>query len=497
MSDQPSPQQLGRKTITGTFWVYTAVYSGKVMVFLSTIVLARLLEKEDFGIAGFALVVIAFLEVFYDLGIGQALIVHPNDRLTSSTAFWLGLGFSAILFGATWLAAPWIGALFNDPRAIPVTRVLAFTFPISALGNVHNVLMSKELRFRGKFIPEFARALSKGLISILLAFLGLGAWSLIIGQLASTAVAVIVFWIVYPWRPSLVFSLERARQVLGFGLNIVAVNSLSVIQGSAPSFLIGRYLGAGMLGVYQLAFRVPDLLISQFCSILSRVIFPVYATLKEDAATLRSAFLTATRYISLITVPIGLGIFLIAEPFVLTLFSDRWREAIPAVRAIGLYSLLFSLSYAAGDVYKATGRPHILTRLTLVEVAIELPVLTWATLTFRSVTAVAWTLTLLTAGATLLELGVAAWALKSRPLTILKALLPSFSAGGIMALAVSALVPLVADISALAQLTLCVVAGATAYLSALLILQRPMVLETIAMLRAILSKRLNRSVENP
>src|SRR3712207_1397977 len=132
-------KQPGRKlagvTIRGTMWVYLSTYSGKLLVFLSTVILARLLSKEDFGVAGYALVAISFLDVMSDMGIGPALIFHRADPEVSDTAFWLNLGFAAALFGATWLAAPLVGVLFNDQRAVDVTRVLGLTFPITALGN--------------------------------------------------------------------------------------------------------------------------------------------------------------------------------------------------------------------------------------------------------------------------------------------------------------------------------------------------------------------------
>ena len=480
---------LGKKTISGTLWSYIAYYSGKVMVLLSTVILARLLEKDDFGVAGYALVVISFLDVFTDLGIGQALIYHPKDKETSSTGFWLGFVVATSLFLITWTASPWIGEYFRDQRAVSVTRLLALTFPISAMGNVHSVLMSKELQFRKKFLPEFVRAIGKGFISIGLAALGFGYWSLIAGQLAGTLSGVVMYWLVYPWRPSFRFSVSKARSMLGYGINIVGVSGLSVVQSSAPSMLIGRYIGSVGLGIYQLAFRVPDLLIGQFCSIVSQVIFPVYTSIQEDLTTLRRGFEIATRYLSLITVPVGVGLALIARPFVLVIFSQKWESSIPVVQAIALYSMILSLSYSAGSVYKATGRPHILSRLSLIEVLYEVPIFVWVVLTFQSVYAMAWSLTLLTITTTILELSVASWVLKMPVVQILKALAPSFLAAGVMSVAVFLSLKFWVNLSNVFQLVMGILVGGSFYIGTLWVFQRQLVIETVQFLKKAVRKQ--------
>ncbi len=480
---------LGKKTISGTFWSYIAFYSGKLMVLLSTIILARLLEKDDFGVAGYALVVIAFLDVFSDLGIGQALIYHPRDKESSSTGFWLGVSTAIFLFLITWAAGPWIGKYFRDDRAVSVTRLLALTFPISALGNVHSVLLSKELQFKKKFIPEFVKAIGKGGVSIVLAVLGFGYWSLIAGQLAGTICGVVAYWLVYPWRPSFRFSIPSARMMISYGINIVGISGLSVIQSTTPSFLIGRYIGSVGLGIYQLAFRVPDLLIGQFCSIVSQVIFPVYTSIQEDLAVLRRGFEIATRYLSLITVPVGVGLALVARPFVLVIFSQKWESSIPVVQAIALYSMILSLSYSAGSVYKATGRPYILSRLSLIEVLYEVPIFIWVALTFKSVYAMAWSLTLLTVSTTVLELLVASWILKMPVMQILKALAPAFLAAAFMSAAVSLFMRLSPGLSQIYQLVIGILIGGGVYIGALWIFQRSLVIETAGFLKKAILKK--------
>lgn len=129
----------------------------------------------------------------------------------------------------TWMVAPLIGSFFHDVRAIPVVRVLAFSFPVTGLGNIHDILLRKELSFQRKFFPDISRSLGKGIASIALATAGFGAWSLIIGQLVGITFGTIALYIAHPWRPSFHFAWNKSRALLEYGINIVAVDALGIV----------------------------------------------------------------------------------------------------------------------------------------------------------------------------------------------------------------------------------------------------------------------------
>ncbi|MGB0387046.1 MAG: lipopolysaccharide biosynthesis protein [Ardenticatenaceae bacterium] len=477
-------KNLARTTVLGTLWTYAAHYSGKLMVFVSTIILARLLLQEDFGVAGYALVVINFLDVLNDLGIGSALIYYPEERETSDTAFWLGFAVSLTLLAACWLMAPLVGDFFNDPRAVPVVRVLALTFPLSAFGNVHRMLLLKGLAFRRKFIPDVSKALSKGLISIALAASGFGAWSLIWGQIGGTLIAVIALWWVLPWRPRFHFAPDKARLLLSYGLNIVAVNIVAVLILNVDYLFIGRALGAGPLGIYTLAFRIPELVIMQFCNVITRVMFPVYAKMRSESQSLSRGFLTITRYISLITIPLGLGMALVAEPFVLTVFTEKWLDAIPVMRAISIYALFTSLYYSAGDIYKVQGQPSVLTKLGILNLIILVPALWGSTFVSGSIVAIAWTQAAVTFFMMGIRLFVACRMLDTPFKMVLSALQAGAVGGAIMSLAVSGILLISPSLPPLAQLILAVLVGGSAYVAALWWLQRDVVMMASQTLRS-------------
>ena len=176
MSDNSQKLSFARTAVQGTAVRYLVFFSGKLLLFISTAVLARLLTKDDFGVVGFAITTINFLDVLSSLGIGPALIYYPEDERTSSTALWANLIISFGILGLAWLIAPWVAIYFHDPRAKDVVRILSLSYPIAAISDTYANLLFKKLSFNRTFLPEFLRAMTKGLSSIGFALAGLGAW---------------------------------------------------------------------------------------------------------------------------------------------------------------------------------------------------------------------------------------------------------------------------------------------------------------------------------
>jgi PST family polysaccharide transporter len=477
-------RNLTKITMQGTLWEYGSQYTGKFLVFISTVILARILLQADFGLAGYALVVIGFLEILEGLGIGSAIIYHYEDNERLDTAFWIGLGMGVILFLVTWfLVAPLAGLFFRDPQVVPITRTLGLTFPISAFHLVHRALLTKKLAFGRKFVPEMARSITKGVISIILALLDFGAWSLIIGQLAGTLAETLVYWLMVPWRPQLRFQSKLVSSLLGYGTKVIAIEGLGILMLNADYLLIGRYMTAAALGTYTLAFRVPELLVKQFCNIVGNVTFPIYSQLRDDPQALQRGFLKTMRYMTLLTIPMGLGLALVSRPFVLIFFTEKWTDAIPVMSAISLYTLLRSLVFNAGSVYKATGQPGLLSRLSLIQTVVTIPLLWWAVVTYNTILAVAWAQVALAAVFGAIKLILAGRLVNVPVSDLLKTLYPGLSAGVLMTVAVLLVGFLLPGMSPVVELVVKIVVGVSVYGLSVWFIQRDDLVQAGAMLR--------------
>lgn len=364
--------------VQGVLWTYLSFAGSKILVFISTIVLAHLLLPAQFGQVGFALLVISYLDTVGDFGVTSALI-YERDRPeeAADVAFIISIATGLTWFAAAFLAAPFVAEFFHDPTVVPILRVMGFVFIINALGNTHDGILRRDLAFKKRLMPDFAMALLKGLCSIGFALAGWGVWSLVWGQLIGAAAATVALWVVVPWRPGLRASWKRAREMLGYGGQIVTVNIVSAIVHDADFVIVGRMLGSAALGFYSLAYRTPEFFITTVIWVIGKVTFPYYSRLRDDPPALQSAFLVTLRYLSLVTLPAGFGLAALGGLFVTCFYGERWEPAALTLEVLALSGAMRSLGSHAGDVYKATGRPGVLTKLGLSRAAVMIPAMIW------------------------------------------------------------------------------------------------------------------------
>lgn len=386
-------RDLGRRAFTAFLWAAASYAGGRLLVFAATLVLARLLVPDEFGLVAFALAVIHYLEYLTDLGLGASLVYRSDaeDPKVSSTAFWIGIFGGLVLFALSWFIAPVLGEIGPDERVVPLFRVLALYFLLTALGKAHEYRLRRRLEFRKLFWPQLLGGLTKGVVGIVLAVEGAGAWSLIIGQLAGALCQSAALWSVHPWRPSFTISRRHLRPMLRFGLGIVAVGLLGQGARNFDYLVVGAKLGAVALGFYYLAFRLPELVILSGFQVANEVLFPFYARLREGvmegAEELRRGYLQTVQLGSMVAFPAAFGMAALAVPLVLTLYGEEWRSAAAPLALIAIWAGVASLASMPGAVLKALGRSWLLTATGIMQIAILFPAL-WLAANF-SITAVA------------------------------------------------------------------------------------------------------------
>jgi O-antigen/teichoic acid export membrane protein len=469
---RPRDGRLARSALRGTAWTGASELSGKLLFFISTLILARLLDQADFGVAAYAITVITLFSAIPSLGLGPALIYHEDHQEVLSTGFWLGMASALVFFALLYALAPASALIFDDPRAVDVTRVLALVFPIEALRNVHATLLRKRLAFHRRFVPELLQSISKGGVAIVLALAGFGYWSLIWGSIAAALVSVPAYWIAVGWKPSLRFDPAIAGTLLPFGGRIVGVGLLGAFVRNFDYVVVGRILGAATLGVYVLAFRIPDLLIRNFSTMLGQVLLPVYARVRRDPEAVREAFLAATSYVFALTAPVAFGLALVAEPLVVTAFSAKWIDVVPVIPPICLYALCASISFNMGDLYKALGRPDVLVRLSFARAVVIAPAIWIAATAFGTATAVAWTQAGVAALAMVGNFVIAGLVFEMPVRAALLRLSPILVASATMAVAVWGLDSLFVTSRPVARLAIGVAVGAFVYLITLRLMAR-------------------------
>lgn len=425
--------------VSGVGWQALSFLGGKVLVLVATAVLARVLAPEDFGLVALALVLISVADVIGDAGVAQALVYLPQTRRRTDAALATAVGFSGTLVAAAWLTAPVVAGFFGRAEVTDLLRVLSFALLLGATASVPEALLRKNLQFRRTVGANLAKAGVTGAVSIALAVGGAGAWALVWGQLAGLVVLNVVLWSLVDHRPDLrLWRLTWAESspLVRYGLTVASAMLLSKVIFDVDYVIVGRLLGAEELGLYALAFRLPELAVLSVFSIVSAVAFPVYRRASHDPDRLRRGYLTAVRLQGVYGAAAGVGIAVLAPALVLVILGPQWEASAVPLTALGLYAALRSLGVGAQDVYKAIGRPGLAVWTSLLRLVVLVPVLVWATR--WGIAGVAWAQAVAAAGFVVLMQGLAARVLGAPVRAVAGALVPALGVAAGVALGAGA-----------------------------------------------------------
>ena len=382
---------LARAAAAGVAWQGASFLVGKLLVLVTTIVLARLLAEEAFGLVAMALLFVSYAEMVADLGVAQALVFLPLDRRGTDAAIGLSLATSAVLVAGAFLAAPAVARFFGEPDVAPMLRAFSLSLLLSGAGQVPDALLRKALEFRRRMWAQVSRSAVQGAVSIGLALAGFDAWSIVWGYLAGTAAWTVALWAMAGHRPGagIVAPRAEAGPLLRFGLPAAGNAILLALIVNVDYLVVGRRLGAEALGFYTVAFRIPELLVINVFHVIGAVAFPVWSLVREDPAQVRRGYLRSVRLQAVYGMAAGAAIAASAPMLVRALFGERWMPAVPALQALALYAAFRSLGLGAVELFKGVGRPGLALGLSLARLAVLLPAL--LLVVGSGIEAVAWT----------------------------------------------------------------------------------------------------------
>ncbi|MEO8380450.1 MAG: lipopolysaccharide biosynthesis protein [Acidobacteriota bacterium] len=468
--------ELGAATGRAAMWAFASMMGARLVTLVGLTLLARLLAPREFGLLAFAMAYIVYVETIGDLGTGTALIYWPNRRDDAAQITFL-INLSAGVFWCliTLVIAPYVADFFNAPHGTAIVRALSVGFLIKFLGNTHDALTRKDLRFQARAVPEVAMAAVKAGISLLLAWRGFGAWSLVWGHLAGLTASTILFWTVTPWRPSWTFPRDLLRPMLAYGRGIIFVNILSAVQLQTDLAVVGRMLGMTALGLYQLAGKIPEATVTVIVRVASRVLLPAFSRVAASGTHPKEAYLSAARYIGVVTLPITTGLAILARPFVLALFGPKWVAAAPMVTALTILAGIRALGAHPGDVLKATGRVAVVARIeTMRAILIVIAALLAAR---HSAVAVAIAMAVVDGVAMFFSFTVSSRAIHVKFSEIARAYLPSIVAAGCMAAALLTWMQWGPKLSPAPAVLIPVTIGAMVYLAVIAVTDRTLFAE--------------------
>ncbi len=348
---------LKNRSVTGVKWSTLSQVFRQGAQLITTLILARLLAPSDFGLLGMAVVVTGFIAIFKDLGTSAAIIQKQDlSKELLSSIFWLNAGFGFLSTAVVFLGAPLGGLLYKNPQVVPVLRVLSVSFAISGVSILHQSLMERSLNFRALGKIEITAVFCSSFAGIGFALLGGGVWSLVVQSLTLVTVTTILLWFSSRWRPSLIFRWREVKSVSSYSLNLTGFSIFNYFSRNADYFLIGRYLGAENLGYYTLAYRILLFPLQNISAVIGRVMFPVYSSIQDDNRRFGEIYLKVAATIGFISFPLMAGVFILAKPFVLTVFGAKWEAVILLIMILAPVGLFQSIGTTVGAIYQAKGR---------------------------------------------------------------------------------------------------------------------------------------------
>jgi O-antigen/teichoic acid export membrane protein len=358
---------LRNKTIQGISWSVANQVGSQVITLGTNIVLIRLLSPHEFGLLAMITVITSFATLFTDMGFGSALVQKQNIREEHlSSVFWLNAGIGLLLTLAFLVGAPLIGKFYNEPMLVPLTMIISSNFLIGSFTIVQRTMMTKAMNFRGLSLANMMAVIASSIMVIILAYIGAGVWSLAVQSVLLTAIMAVVLWKLGNWHPSLIFEWSAVKDLMGFSSNLFVTNLLNYWTRNLDYLLIGRFLGSVELGVYRNAYSLMLFPVTNISQVLSTVMFPSMSRIQDDRAKVRSVFLRATQSIALITFPLMIGLFVLAESFVLTVFGSPWVRMIPILQVFCLTGLIQSIGTLTGNLYLSQGRTDLQLRVGLI-----------------------------------------------------------------------------------------------------------------------------------
>jgi PST family polysaccharide transporter len=474
----PAPTSTAR-ILNGLFWAASSFVGGKLLVFGSVVVLARLLAPRAFGEVALATTTITVLEILGTLGLTSALIFEEQEwRAAANICFWITVATSALEVAGAWVLAPVLGHFFHEPALTAMIRCLSLVLVLLALGNTHDFVLRRRLDFRTKIIPDLGQAAAKGTAAIALAWCGFGAWSLIWGQVLGTIAATVLLWRLSGWRPQWRWDGVVLRRMIGYAKHIYLLDGSSVLLSNFDTLTIGRMLSDAWLGFYTLAFRIPEVALVSVLNVITRVVFPAFSRLQSDRPSLRATLLDTMRYTALLTLPVAAGLAVLARGVVLGLYGQHWGPSVPVLRVLAVYCGIRCLIHHFGDGYKAIGRPDVLTRTTVCW-WIMLPPSLILGAHWGGIVGVAWGQVVTRVVMSLLHVYLIGKYLQIGPWALLKAVAPALEATAVMATLLTLTLPWADHWAPRLELAALVPLGAVLYF-AVLLLRHPNVLRAAA-----------------
>lgn len=353
-------ESLKHKTISGMIWNGVERFGSSFFLFVSNLVLARLLSPSDFGCIGMLLVFISVSDAIIDGGFGSALIQKKNTtQIDYSTIFYWNIILSVFLYGVLYLSAPAIAEFYKIPLLSDILKVQGVILVINALVLIQQNVLKKQVAFKKLAKINLSSIIVGTGAGILAAFLGFGVWSLVIKSLVTGVVQCVIYWLSSHWRPQWVFSWASFRSLFSFGSFMFLSTITNTLYSSLLSLIIGRNYNSATLGYYTQARKLEDVPRNTLSSIVNNVTFSIFSGIQDEKSRIKAATSKCLKSLMFVTTPLMILLILVAEPLFFVLFGEKWLNSVAYFQALCLHGLVYIPFSINLNVIRSLGKSRL------------------------------------------------------------------------------------------------------------------------------------------
>jgi len=364
------------KVITSLFWKLMERGGTQGIQFIVQIILARLLAPEQFGIIAIVMVFIYLAQVFVQRGFNTALVQKKDaDDKDFSSIFYLSLVIAGVLYIIMYISAPYIASFYNDTILTNVLRVISLTFFAGAFNSIQNAFVARNLMFKKLFKSSLGAILISGALGIIAAYQGLGVWALVIQYLTNQVAITIIMWFTVKWRPKLIFSFSRVKELFSFGWKLLASALLDTGYREIRTLIIGRIYTPSVLGYYNRGQQFPQVLVTNIDGSIQSVMLPTLSAHQDDRKRVKEMMRRAIVSSSFLVFPMMFGMAAVAEPLIKIVLTDKWLSAVPFLQIFCISYSLMPIHTSNLQAINAMGRSDIFLKLEIIKKILGLIIL--------------------------------------------------------------------------------------------------------------------------
>lgn len=379
-----------QKVAGGLFWSYGERIMAQLVSLIVSIVLARLLDPENYGVISIVMIFITFCDAIVTGGFGNAIVQKKDaDELDVNTMLCCSVATSILLYIIIFCAAPYIASFYNMPIIRPILRVLGLRLLISGVNSIQRAWIQKRMLFKRFFISTSFGTIISAVVGISMAYMGKGAWALVGQYLTNSFIDTAVLLITNDWKPRLQFSWKRAKEMLSYGWKVLVTTVVYTIEGDLRSLIIGKKFGSADLAYYDQGKKFPNLLVTNINTSISNVMFPVLSESQNDPTRLKQLCRRAVRIGIYLLSPLLIGLMGVADTFVIAILSEKWAPCIPFLRILTLVFLVRPFTTTCQQSILSVGRSDITLKIEIIVNAVAIGILFYSVFILESVLGIA------------------------------------------------------------------------------------------------------------